>query len=654
MLYGQDREAEIATHEHYSASTPKPSLLAVELASQPSSSPHIFSAEERDLEREKAFSSDTIGLALDISSNMQSASTMQTPPPTSTSTSRRKGKQAKDTKLVQQSAATGQRISAPLFPKPVSADLSSVQAESSPQRQFSTFDFSPDVFEFSMPGPSMSPAYPQQKLFWEPKDEGMDVDFPEDFNISFDTPRQPTLDPFVSAHHQLSNSQVQNTSFLDFHEDTGKVSSIAIDGSGFRQASFSTTGTVRHNPLPSKATNSVVDPSLLFSSPVKAAEPTDISKTSTVAPDDESVLQPYAYQIQEAKREKAAGGIVKSRRRRKPDADSPAVKAALETLRAGEVEDPDIRSSMTESIILRTNQAARNVSGTSYSYSKRGSSAHGHSSPVKQSRSTSSRTIRRPPHRRTSLALTIDSNGRARTETLTITDSGSLAEKDRMEFDAPSGKSDSDTSSNESYDALITSQASSFAFPIEESKTSKVGRFGSNFVSHSSHSSYASVHTAASSAESWHSAAYNRSQPPNFALEAVTHGEPATEQGHYVSSVSSQSSERSNIVDSLSEADTIMESDDDSGSAQYELMKVLKDRQEIKQQKSTSKCKPKHHLHSPLTNHSSSRLHTGISSTTMSDQDFAPLNGGGSSHDAGSIRCVCHIKSNKGQLITWY
>ena len=659
LLSSQDCEALINSHEHYSSLSPKLSLQVVELANQLSSAPHIFSAEERGPETEKAYSSPTIGLALDISSSMQSASTIQTPPPTSTSASRRKGKQTKETKLIQQSAATARRISAPLFPKPVSIDIPSTQAELSPQRQFSAFDFSPDVFEFPMPGPSTAPAYPQQKLFWEPKDEGMDVDFPEDFNITFDTPRQPTLDPFVSAHHQLSTSQVQDTStFLDFHEDTSKASSVAMDGSGFRETSFSTTGTVRHNPLPSKVINSVVDPSLLFSSPSKAAEPIDSSKTSMVTPDDELVLQPYAYQIQEAKREKAAGGIVKSKRRRKPDSDSPAVKAALETLRAGKVEDLDIRSSMTESIILRTNKAARHVSQASHSYSRKVGSAHGHPSLVKQGRSTSNRTfhrtIRRPPHRRTSLALTIDSNGRARTETRKIVDSGSFTGKHCMDFDDRSDQSDSDTSSDESHEALITSQAPSFAFPMEETKLSKVDRFGPNIVSHSSHSSYASVHTAASSAESWHSAAYNRSQPPSFALESVKHGGSAAQQGHYASSVSSQSSERSNVADSLSEADTIMESDDDSGSAQYELMKVLKDRQETNRSKSTSRCQPKHHLHSPLTNQSSSRFLNGISPTTMSDPDFTSLNDGGNSHDAGSIRCVCHMNSNKGQLIIWY
>lgn len=561
-------------------------------------------------------------------------------------------------------------MSNPLFPTAVTVDPSTMQAEASPQ-QFQALEFSPNMFAFPMSGPSTVPAYASHKLFWDTKDnEGMEVDFSSGFPELFGTPRQPALDPFVSAHHQPSTSQAPTScALLEFDLNSTKTSSMVNVSASFEQNTFiSTAGTVR-DKVPGARTNTTngVDPNLLFSSPGRSAEPVDLSMTSTVLLDDES-LQPYAYQMQEAKREKAFGGPEKPKKRRKPDSDSPAVKAALEALRGNEDEDLEVPCSTTNSVILRTNQTSRHAERALPNDSRRPASAHRRSSPVKHSRSKIARTIRRAPHPRTSLALTIDATGRARTEVQTILD-GSVSdpESDMIEVQYRSESSDSD----ETDDALITSQAPSFSFSVEDPKRPKMGRSPQDSVSHSSKSSYTSTHTSTSLAEQWKPAAHHRVGSSQFSVGLVPRGGQSGPSGILISSESSQSSNHSYLDDSISEADTVMESDDGDGSAQQELRKVLKGREETQKSKSKNRSKPKHHLHSPLARASQPALYypkvdggsghrtssigiAGISPNTISNPSLALFGSDGNKAVPLSIRCVCHMTTHSGQMITWY
>ncbi|MCJ1248220.1 hypothetical protein MMC30_005437 [Trapelia coarctata] len=666
-LSGQDLEAEIDSHVHHTSSAPTVTVPSIEPKLQLSSPPTFCSADKGRPDSNRASTPPAVGLALDTGLIMQSAGSMQTPPPTSTSASRRKGKQAQVAKSVQHSDIPRRRMSTPLFPMAASVDPSAMQAEASPQ-QFQGLEFSPNVFEFPMSGPSTVPADSQHKLFWDAKDNGgMDVDFSGGFPDLFGTPHQSALDPFISAHHQLSTSQTPtSSSFLDFNQNTTKTSSMVNVSSSFEQNTFiSTAGSVRDKVSGTRANMNGVDPTLLFSSPGRLAEPVQVSITSTVVLDDES-LQPYAYQMQEAKREKAFGGIEKPKKRRKPESDSPAVKAALEALRGNDDEDLEIRCSTANSMILRTNQTTRHTGRASPYDPRRPVSAHRRSSPVKYSRSKITRTIRRPPHRRTSLALTIDSTGRARTEVQTIAD-GSVTdpEEDMRRVRYRSGSSES----HEADDILVTSQAPSFDFPVEDPKRPKMGRFAHNSISHSSKSSYASTHASTSFAETWNPAAHHRVSSSQFPVGLTPRDGQSAPPGIRMSSESSQSSNHSYIDDSISEADTIMESDDGDGSAQQELRKVLKDREEARKSKSKSRSKPKHHLHSPLSSstvsrygkvgggsghRSSANTLSGSSPTKMSDSGLALFGSGGNKAVPLSIRCVCHMTTNSGQMITWY
>ncbi|MCJ1408359.1 hypothetical protein MMC19_002434 [Ptychographa xylographoides] len=621
-LLGQDIEAEIASHVHHPSKTPNLSLPPVEPTRQLSSSPNLSPAKRRRSGVDESCRSPILGLALDIGSSMRSASSMQTPPPTSKSANRRKAQQAQVAILVQQSAAAGRRMSAPMFPKQSSMDSSVMHAEPS-SHQFSTFEFSPEVFEFSMSGPATAPAFPQQRLFWDPKqDEGMNMDFSSEYPDPFDTPRQPPLNPYVSSHdHASTLEHPTSTSFLDFREDEGHPTSMSIVSSCFGQPSFVTTaGSVNDNQNRLKPSSDSVNPNLLFSSPGRAVEPLGGPIVSKLTIDKDS-LQPYAYQIQEAKREKALESVGKPKKKRKPDSDSPAVKAAIETLRGEEIGRTNIRRRFTDSASLSSNKESKYVSGSSVTHSRVTSSSIRRSSPVKEPQKS-------PNHRplcRTALALTIDSAGRARTEARAVVTS-KPAGRDAM--------SDSDTSSVESYEIMSTSQNPSFSFADEGPQRSKSNHFRANSGSHSSQSSHSSVQTSSSFAVGLH---------------------PVADRKGF----------KDIAEDSPSDAETIVESEDGDGTAQHELRKLLMDRQDTRRSNRAALAKSKKHSYSPLGtsaawhngggNASASNMQdfSGTSPTTISDPDLAYQGIITTGTTSNSIRCVCHNNVDDGQMIAW-
>ncbi|MCJ1475467.1 hypothetical protein MMC13_004129 [Lambiella insularis] len=671
---GQNIAAEIASHVHHLSSTPHSPLPQLETNRQLSASPNLRSGKRRRSDAEESVPSPTFGLALDTSSSMRSAGSMQTPPPTSTSASRRKAQQAQVAKLVQQSAAAGRRMSVPFFPKSGNGDSSETQPEASAQ-QFSTLQFSPDVFEFSLSGPATAPIFPQHKLFWEPKhDEGMNIDFSEDLANPFDTPRPPPLDPFVSAHdHTIATQGLASQSFLSYSAVGSKTSLSANPCSSFVQTSFvSTAGPIREHHASTRTGVNAVDPSLLFSSPGRSLQPLDTSMAST-APADEDLLQPYAYQIQEAKRERVFEGSTKPKRKRKPDSDSPAVKAALETLRGDDPGPHKVRRQVTDNVILRTNKDTRPAAALLFNESNGHESSGRRRSLAQLNRGKMNCGKHHGPQHRTALALTIDSSGRARTETRTImneTRSGQT-EENSMDLDGRSDSSDSETSTDNSTIAVATSQAPSFSFSMEGSRGSRgprMGQFSQKPISHSSKSSYASIHTSSTYAENWHPTLNTNStsiapdtgfgQPRGL----VVHD--AVQAPRLYGHIDSPGTE-----DGASEVETNIEFDERDGSAQYELKKVLRDRQSARKPTLDSRSKPKHqsfslHKKESISRHSKGTSSThqkkttsnfsGVSPTTISDPDLPTPSSAGGGSASGNIRCICHNTLNDGQMVSWY
>ena len=605
QLLGSD----FATNARNILSTPDFSSLQVDQPTGLTSTPTNATSQPDEA------TSSQLSLTLDTSSSFQ---TMQTPPPTTTSASKKQAQQSQTAKLVKHSnSTTTRRMSAPLFPRPDNGEVAGAQVEESPQN-YTGLELSPDIFGYNFAAPATAPAYPQHKLFWEPDThDGMNIDFP-DIPNPFDTPRQSGLDPFISNHPSSSTSQAEvQSSFLDFPDVKNPSSSLVQ--SGLASKAYQAL----NNRASARQFHTGVDPSLLFSSPGKFSEPLDGSIASARVLDEES-LQPYAYQVQEARREKAYSGVMKQKKRRKPSVDSPAVKAALETLREDGDTRPPIRRSMTDSVVSR---ASRDSAG-----SKSGS-AHGRSSPLK--RGHDSRNNSRKVKHRTSIALTIDENGRARAETRIIQDTGPAADENCMDVDSESETSSSGSSTDDSQDPILTS----FAQPAPGPKW---GRFN-NSAPHSQKSSYASFY----SANSYQDGQLTLPEIKQRSISSVTQGNS----NRLFGTAPLQSLRESAVVgdDEASEAETVVDPDDENDNARNELRKVLQDRRK------GESSRPTHHLYSPhklntavFPNNDSHFM--GSSPTTLTDPDLATP----TSSLSDSIRCLCHVNHDDGQMIQWY
>ena len=550
-------------------------------------------------------------------------------------------------------------MSAPSVPQPNAAESTpkatgSGVVEDSPAH-FAALNFSPDVFGYNFVAPATAPAYPQHKLFWEPSpDHNMDTEFPSIPN-PFDGPT-PTIMPDHPA--QSTSQATSNSMVMD-------LSNNAMMTSSFGPSSFVSTA---HQPQPSSRTATTgVDPSLLFSSPSRLPAPPSLGPDGHPRVLNEDSLQPYAYQLQEAKRDKVYAGVAKPRKRRKPSVDSPAVKAALENLRddPGEGERPAFRRSFTESALPRMNRDFRESGPV------RPDSRHGRSSPLKRiPEAKRERERERKARHRTSIALTIDANGRARAETRLVGGKPRAEPNENaMDVDGPSDDATSSTDDDE--DVVMTSfagrpgAAGAAAGP-------KMGRFGRapSSALHSHTSSAASVpshrgslhdplflpHARPATAGPLHGAGAGRpfGLPPLSTGAARPTAPPPLD--------ASDDSDAETVV-SASAAGYPSAHRAEADTAQSELRKVLQGRQQ---------APPQHHparqgaaVSFAPRDHGLAKL----SPTTVTDPDLATPGGssvrgglsagGSSSAGAGAglgeaIRCVCGDARDDGRpMIQW-
>ncbi|KAL6720590.1 hypothetical protein ACLMJK_002514 [Lecanora helva] len=634
-------EAEIASHVHRSAPIDNLPLPPVERSCQLPSSPDPSMNSESKRRRlnnaETAITPLKTSFDQQANQSMHSAGSMQTPPPTSTSASRRKAQQAQVAKLIKESAEKGRGMSFPALAKMDSFEASTSQAEGSPHN-FSTLQFSPEGFGFQPSGPATAPVYPQHKLFWDPDENGdnMNVDFPmDDTFVAFGGAK--SLDPFGSNHA---------TGALEFPTSPAfdLIGTRAEKSAPFRSPTDpdSTTRTTSSTSMTRKPSRGVsVNPSLLFSSPGRAAEASNMPTTSQKIQDDN--LLPYAHQLRDAQMELEMQMSRKPKRKRGPETDSPAVKAALQTLR----DDHDgLKQDLADDISSETQRS-----------SSRNSRCSTENSMIQRSRKQlrASRNVV-PPHKRASVTLTIDASGRAKTETKVLTNEINSLEA-RMEVDSDNDK---DSTSSSSTEELIMSQTQSFAYPAQQ-KQPKLGRFTHHTQSHSQKSSYASKLGSAGNLRETSETAQRRS----FSHLNV---QPHLPNRHHRASFNDDSRDEAE-----SEAETIIDSEEDKGDAQSALKKVLQSRRKPSNKASLgSKSRDTYdekealHPYQAASSHpyyiSNSITPTGnrqsqaynISPTTITDPDLATPNSIRSTISSDSVRCLCHGSDDDGKLmIQW-
>ena len=575
---------------------------------------------------------------------MNSTDSLQTPPPTSTSASRRKAQQAQVARLVKESAERGRRMSFPSVAKMDSTEISNANVEESPQH-FSSLQFSPEGgLGFPLSGPATAPAYPQHRLFWDQDQTGdiMSMDFSMD-------------DTFASGGIQ-KNSDIFG---LD-HDRTGIQfpTSPAFSLIGTRAENMAPFTTAEHGntvDTTSEATamarkpsvGTVVNPSLLFSSPGRAPDASHTPPITQTVQDDN--LLPYSQQLRDAQIEMEMQMARKPKRKRGPETDSPAVKAALQTLRH---DQPDVKSDLVEDIAP--------PSGTRRPMSRNsaGRAAMGHASDHAQVRKQINRTGSNKSKplsqqvKRTSVTFTIDANGRAKTETKILTDDVAQS-GGQMDVDSDED-SESSTSSN---DEMVMSQTQSFVYPPKQ-KQPKLGRFTHKSHSHSQKSSYAST----MGSNNARSVSESNSRRPSSSLYKQSNAQskrPSVRFGGHTG------------AEAESEAETVIDSDDDKGDAQSALKKVISGQKisnprsrvsgtaaKIEQRRApklqTSSMHPYYTTENLTPRHRYNESYIDTSPTTITDPDLTPGTGQ-STISNDSVNCLCHTNVDDGALmIQWY
>ncbi|MCJ1465921.1 hypothetical protein MMC07_004540 [Pseudocyphellaria aurata] len=582
---GQNIEDEIASHVHHLSPNPGLKLPPVEPSRQLSSSPNpSLSSSSTKQSGPPTSKAALISLKLGLEENngctMRSAGSMQTPPPTSTSASRRKSQKAQAAKLAKQSYASARRMSTPVVPKSNAVDVTSGQTEESPV-QLGALQFSPDGIEFPLSGPATAPIYPQQKLFWDPDQntDGMNIDFSAEdpFTLSFGLGTPKGLDPFVSLGEQTTADQLPaSASFNHFDPRSSQITDAAmsIDLDSTNQSDFLTSsGLMIRGTSTTKFPGKGVNPSLLFSSPGRFPAQ---SASAKVHPND--TLQPYAHQIGDAQIENEVSSNKRPKKRRKPETDSPAVMAALETLR----DENDLRSEVNEkatdraTFLLRKSSQKSRASIQSSELLKRSAQA-GHSGLHRLG-------VTRQPKKRPVVTLTIDAHGRAKTETKTACDDDEPSSNARMELDSPSD--DSEKSSSSGSTMMILSRPQSFALPYKKHQNPKLARFATDSKTHSQKSSYASMISSGKNANIlpvWEKQNLRRATglAPSVDGQRRPHSKNMTNRSSSAATVSelmNNMRDHDRETEIESETDTVITSDDDKGDAQYELKKIIQNR----------------------------------------------------------------------------
>ncbi|KAL8639998.1 MAG: hypothetical protein Q9228_003038 [Teloschistes exilis] len=650
-LCGQDIEAQIASHVHHLSPNPDKALPPVEPSRRLTSSPNPSSTTKHPSHRASEIELTPLKTTIDeeAASSMRSASSMQTPPPTSTSTTRRKAQQARLSKLAKRSTASTRRMSSPNLVQDKKAGVVMPQIEASPG--FPSLQFSPELFSFPpSTGPATAPILPHTKLFWDPEQShnAMSVDFAADDVFALGIGIDKSLDPFTASQEQATPSRLPTASYrsLNASNDDLVIFPVSAKGPSKKLAN-------------SRVTTSVVNPSMLFSSPGHSSE---LSNRPSSQAEIATSLQPYAHQIQDAEREIELLGPRKSKRRKGLQDDSPAVKAALETLR-DEVDDrPAIRRSFTDSILpsihdLHVKAASRvqRATGVQVRTSRSQQPYDGRLSPEKS---------HSQPRKQTRLTLKIDPSGRAVTETNIVQNVKEPSLKDQMEIDSAPEEDESSASSEENN--VTTSYRQSIGTVRQKPQRGKLTRFALDPKTHSQKSSYASTLGSSSTVggvKSTKRKASSSRLPLRFDDPSLL---PLP-----LSDDRSSSTVVSDRLDGRPEHEsdeTTVDSDDGRGDAQSELKKIRQHRDRSKSRQvgwpGTSSNRDLDYQNALSINPLQGFTHSSnagakdpfnISPTTITDPDLTTPNSARDSQVSGDCtRCVCSSTETDGEyMILW-
>ena len=495
---------------------------------------------------------------------------------------------------------------------------------------FPTLQFSPDMFSNAAFGPATAPAYPQQRLFWEPNMTSVDATVgltpyqdpfamsQAEFNDSFTS--TSTVIPPYDPSHQLSNQQP-----YDLPAMSRPMSTSYVDGAVF-PAPFSTSP----RAPPPRDDN----PSMFLSSPARRF---NYDTQPARVPGNLVQGKPaYHHQIEESRREREA------KRQRKSEVKHPSVtRSVMEALRrpVSPAKDnrPGLKRSLTHSGVGPRQPHFRQQSHVSFldtisnaSGSTNRSGRNGRSSPLKSFAASANRSQAGSRNsKRTLLSLAIDENGVAKTVVTKVPDD--------LDMNLDDESSDSEVSSRDESDfQILKSQRNSFAFPDEEDMHDAAQFLGSRLQGHSKSSSYSTMAS--------HSSALHSSRTSSTYSAANTRG------GNRAPG------QRKPMTLNTMREDVNMATSNGVGDAQHALRAIIQDRS-----RSTSAHEGSVGSQQSMQFNSSPPIlqqhqfsHFNASPTTITDPDLAtPSTDRDSYASNGSTRCVCNSSEPSALMIQW-
>ncbi|KIW11686.1 hypothetical protein PV08_10988 [Exophiala spinifera] len=469
---------------------------------------------------------------------------------------------------------------------------------------FPSLQVSPEMYAHQFSGPATAPAYPNQRLFWDPASINFDEsNLPQQYQDHFQFSPASMSTSFASSStivpsytpqlsFPISEAQPYDLPMLQ------RSSSYSHFGASAYPAPFTTSPRV----LPPQIEN----PSMFLSSPARrfgAADQTTNRFMHNPVPERPA----YAHQLEESRREQEL-------KRRRSDVKQPSItRSVMEALKRPvspkKESRPGLKRSLTHTGVRGDRSLKLQPSST---FVARRSPAPpdpvkqhrpGRSSPLKQVADPIQRTLTASQiARRASMSLAIDENGVAKTivtDRSCGTDSDVLSESDAESFDGTDLH-------------ILHSKISSFAFPESGEAYDQFNRSYSHTKT-DSRSTVASTNSAKQS--SWHSSASN------------------------TRSSDGQHARRKRPLPGTAEMDILME-DRPHGNAQHALRAILEDRSRSMSSQGLN-LMPQLHSSPPL--QQSHYGAYGASPTTVADPELAtPSTDRDSLASNMSTRCVCN------------
>jgi hypothetical protein len=392
---------------------------------------------------------------------------MQTPPPTRDATSRRS---------LQQSAGYGVATPATVVHRtPQQMPAQEALFDQTPFG-FGNLQYTPDMMQFPSHAPMSAPPMPQSRLFWDPANDGMqmDLDTPLGVDPFGSTPNRVEQNPNWQVFNPPSTNTMQTPAFQSF----STMSPVPM--TSFTNAHMDQ----RQGPRPVSfvATSTGVDPNMLFS----FSNPDMIASFGAMQqqPIIDMSRQPYETQVRDAQVERQMAMAKSQHSRSNKNSSSGSAENAKPALQRSNT-DSGMRKNKPLSMESRII-----IPAVSSTIPRR-------SSPLKRQSGGSLKSI--PEVRRPRTRLIIDETGRARTETVP-------AEEDEEETPKPATRQvsqqdlrrqypglyeEDDSESEEDEPGLAISCNTSFAVSQFERRGSKHARTDSGGLERSNSSKMA-------------------------------------------------------------------------------------------------------------------------------------------------------------------